>query len=121
MYPTVLAFSCRSCGVSASGKYDFEFMDYTVEVLRKCKEYGFKVFIDPHQDVVCISGARIHPHYLTTRSQISGLDSQGGPVPPTGLCQHAVLTPGPSLLPKPLLFTPNILLEKTPTLLPSQP
>ena len=26
-----------------SGKYAYEFMDYTVEVLRKCKEYGFKV------------------------------------------------------------------------------
>ncbi|EJD06242.1 glycoside hydrolase [Fomitiporia mediterranea MF3/22] len=32
------------------GKYDYEFMDYTIRVLRKCKEYGFKVYIDPHQD-----------------------------------------------------------------------
>ncbi|CAB4420194.1 unnamed protein product [Rhizophagus irregularis] len=33
------------------GKYDSEFLDYIVKILYKAKEYGFKCFIDPHQDV----------------------------------------------------------------------
>lgn len=32
--------------------YDYDFMDYTIRVLRKCKEFGFKVYMDPHQDIV---------------------------------------------------------------------
>ncbi|KAH0830099.1 glycoside hydrolase family 5 protein [Lanmaoa asiatica] len=32
------------------GRYDYDFMDYTIRVLYKCKEYGFKVYLDPHQD-----------------------------------------------------------------------
>ncbi|KAF9497220.1 glycoside hydrolase family 5 protein [Pleurotus eryngii] len=32
------------------GKHDHEFMDYVVRVIRKCKDYGFKVYMDPHQD-----------------------------------------------------------------------
>ncbi|KAK4497082.1 hypothetical protein PRZ48_011531 [Zasmidium cellare] len=33
------------------GKYDDDFVDFTIKVLRIAKEYGFHVFMDPHQDV----------------------------------------------------------------------
>ncbi|KAI5196351.1 hypothetical protein E4T39_07845 [Aureobasidium subglaciale] len=33
------------------GKYDEEWIQHTIEVLRLAKEYGFYVFMDPHQDV----------------------------------------------------------------------
>jgi glycosyl hydrolase family 5 len=33
------------------GRYDDEFIEHTVSVLRLAGEYGFKVFLDPHQDV----------------------------------------------------------------------
>jgi len=33
------------------GIYDQSYLDYVYEVIRKAQEYGFHVFIDPHQDV----------------------------------------------------------------------
>ncbi|WVF72138.1 hypothetical protein IAT40_006950 [Kwoniella sp. CBS 6097] len=33
------------------GKYDEAFIDYTIRILRKCREHGFRVFISAHQDV----------------------------------------------------------------------
>ncbi|WRT67127.1 uncharacterized protein IL334_004093 [Kwoniella shivajii] len=43
------------------GKYDEEFIDYTIKILHKCREHGMRVFISPHQDVfsrfTCGSGA----------------------------------------------------------------
>jgi hypothetical protein len=36
------------------GKYDDEWIAFTIEVLRIAKQYEFYVFMDPHQDVVRI-------------------------------------------------------------------
>jgi len=36
---------------SGPGEYDEPYLDYLYEVVRKAGDYGFYVFIDPHQDV----------------------------------------------------------------------
>jgi hypothetical protein len=36
------------------GKYDEAWIQHTIEVLRVAKDYGFYIFMDPHQDVVRI-------------------------------------------------------------------
>ena len=33
-------------------KYDEEWIQHTIRILRLAKDYGFYVFLDPHQDVV---------------------------------------------------------------------
>jgi hypothetical protein len=32
--------------------YDYDYINYVVDVLKRCGDYGFRVFMDPHQDVV---------------------------------------------------------------------
>ncbi|KAF9940937.1 hypothetical protein BGZ75_005248 [Mortierella antarctica] len=33
------------------GKYDYDYFEYLIKVFQKCKQYGFRCLVDPHQDV----------------------------------------------------------------------
>ncbi|KAF9970400.1 hypothetical protein BGZ73_006883 [Actinomortierella ambigua] len=78
------------------GIYDYDFFEYLVQVLRKCKEYGFKCFLDPHQDVWSRfsggSGAPLWTLYL------AGLDPEGFPATNAALVHNQY--PEPEAFPK---------------------
>jgi hypothetical protein len=50
-------FTWEAIEHSGPGKYDEDWISHTIKILRLAKEYGFYIFMDPHQDVVSSSSA----------------------------------------------------------------
>lgn len=44
-------FTWEAVEAAGPGKYDEEFIQHTIHILRIAKQYGFFIFMDPHQDV----------------------------------------------------------------------
>lgn len=46
-------FTWEAIEAAGPARYDDEWIQHTVSLLRLAKDYGFYIFMDPHQDVVC--------------------------------------------------------------------
>jgi hypothetical protein len=90
-------------------KYDYAYMDYIIKVLYRCKDYGFRVYMDPHQDVVSLH----RPTSLFGTDICSGRVSQADQALPFGLFTLVVSTLKTSPLRLPLTCNASIQVQRT--------
>lgn len=92
-------FTWEAIESAGPGIYDEEWIQHTIGILRLAKDYGFYIFMDPHQDVVSRASNRWMHMNLYISS--SGLGSREDLGPRCGLSMHAVSTLKASLPQKP--------------------
>ncbi|MBE3046294.1 cellulase family glycosylhydrolase [Candidatus Bathyarchaeota archaeon] len=76
-------FTWEAIEAAGPGRYDETWVQHTIDVLRIAGKHGFYVFMDPHQDVVCVFDLSRCTIELTEAVR-SGLDSQVAPALPCG-------------------------------------
>lgn len=55
-------FTWEAIESAGPGIYDDEWIQHTIDILRVAKGYGFYIFMDPHQDVVCLARMYDYPY-----------------------------------------------------------